>query len=214
MPPDRVERPHWSLPWVLAGVGAVSGAISIVAMVFLGAHGMGNSGPAFMALAAPGLIFGLSIGFTIGNRHYAGAGADLGFAIASTIACFLAMYLGAALSATVGHGSSGKNLVNDFRRFWHVGTVCGLLGSGIVTAYAVKFSQYPPGRLGAASMVFVGAALGTGLFPMVHGIPFVGLAILLVGWQCGFAASLGFAMRMRTVPGSSRPPLAVPPPPP
>ncbi len=218
MPTDRVTRPHWSLPLVLTGVGAVSGAISAGVVAFMGFLTVGapESGSALLAMVAPGLVFGLMIGYTIGNRHYAGAGFNLGFAVASTVAWLLAMSLGFALSAAEGLGSSSYRIriAINFERFWHVGAICGLLGSGIVTAYAIKYFPYPPSRLGAASMVFTGAALGLVLFPLVYGIPFFGWAILLVGWQCGYAASLGFALRLRTVPGSSSPPLAVPPPPP
>lgn len=215
MTTDRVARPHWSMPWVLAGVGAVSGALSMVLVFFLGAHGMGDPGAAFMLPAAPGVVFGLSIGYTIGNRHYAGAGFDLGFAAVSLVASFAAIFLGMLMTMAEGGGSSYyRSLARYYDKYWHVGAVCGLLGSALLTAYAFKFLSYPPGRFGAALMILTGTVLGVALTPLAVGIPIIGLAYLLVGWQCGFAASLGFALRLRPSSGPSPPPLAVPPSPP
>lgn len=195
-------RPHWSLPLVLAGVGAISGAISFGAVFFLGAHGMGEQGAGILIPASPGLVFGVLVGFTIASRHYGGSGNYLGFVAVSTLACFVVMYLGIALSVAGTSGRSYYSLERYYRKFWDVGAVCGLLGSAALTAYAYKFLPNPPGRFGAASMVLSGTVLGVALTPLAVGIPIIGLAYLLVGWQCGFAASLGLALAYRVRPGT------------
>lgn len=196
MLPDRVTRPRRSLPWVLAGVGAISGIISFVVFFFVAATTFGSAG-IFIALPLPGLIFGLIVGGAIGSRLLNKDGLDPGFVAASTIACFLASYLAVAISSGMPTARAEGNLAAGIRLLWHAGAICGLLGSGLVTAYMYAFPPRSTGLRGSALMLIAGAALGAVLFPLVFSIPFIGLAFLFVGWQCGFAAILGLALRAR-----------------
>ena len=179
MTPDRVSRPHWSLPLALAVAGAISGLVSTVLILFL-MVGAPQSG--LLLPAIPGLLFGLAVCGTAGIWRSVPPGLDFRFVALSTFTFYLMSFLSLAF------------LTAEKSEPWQDGAICGFIAAGILTGY-VRACVLRHGHIfGPALMLVAGTGLGAVLLPLVLDFEPSTLAYLFIGWQGGFAAALGVAL--------------------
>lgn len=188
MTADRVARPHWSLPWVLAIVGAMSGLVSAIVTVVLFFSSLLFPVLFFLMPALPGLVFGLAVCGTVGRWYSVPPNLDIRFIALSTVAFYLVFVLAAVL------------LTARKSEPWQDGAICGFVAAGILTSY-VRARVTGFGHIfGPVFMVVAGTGLGAILLPLVVDLHAYRIGYLMIGWQGGFAASLGIALALCRVP--------------
>ena len=138
---------------------------------------------------APGLVFGLVLGYALKRRDLALDGLYAVYVLASGLSYFVTVQLTiniimALLDSPV-----------------LIGIAAGAVGAALLTgATAVMIPEYRR-RRPAITMILVGAALGAALFFAVESERFLNWFLLFAPWQAGYAAAMATAVEKREPAG-------------
>ena len=191
---------RWPLTARWAVLGALSGTIATLAIFIplwlnfndaleanLTAFGFGFAVSPLSV--APGLVFGLVLGYALKRRDLALDGLYAVYVLASGLSYFVTVQLTiniimALLDSPV-----------------LIGMAAGAVGAALLTgATAVMIPEYRR-RRPAIMMILAGAALGAALFFAVESERFLNWFLLFAPWQAGYAAAMATAVEKREPAG-------------
>ncbi|MDH5559145.1 MAG: hypothetical protein OEZ03_17495, partial [Alphaproteobacteria bacterium] len=133
---------------------------------------------------APGLIFGVILGYALRRRGMAPGGRYTAYILAAALSYFVTVQITVNII-----------LVELLDNAVLIGVAAGAIGAALLAgATAALIPNFRHG-LPALAMILAGAILGALLFFAISSEHFIGWLLLFAPWQAGYAAAMATALK-------------------
>ena len=131
---------------------------------------------------APGLIFGLILGYALRRRGLAHDGIYAAYILAASLSYFVTVQLTINIIMALLDNTA------------LIGIVAGAIGAALLAGATAALIPDFRHRRPAMAMILAGAVLGAALFFSIESEQFFGWFLLFAPWQAGYAAAMATAL--------------------